>query len=72
MRTFQFLCRRSLSGLGGWCSLEAQAVYTRATRQMDAERGQGEGLPASVVRHGEAVSCVGGQRGGCCRRWTAV
>lgn len=33
-------------------------------RQLDAQRGQGEGLPASIVRHGDQVSCVAGREKG--------
>lgn len=40
--------------------LGAGAVSTRAIRQLDAQKGQGQRLSASVVGHSDCVACIVG------------
>ena len=56
MRSLDFLQRRRLRGFVGRSGFGIGAVSTRAVRQSNAERGQGQRLPASVVAHLDRLS----------------
>ena len=55
------------------CHLGVGAVSTRAVRQLNAQRGQRQRLPASVVGHRDCVACIVGDSSGLgCRRGAVV
>ena len=62
MRALDFLRWRRDGGLfeDGRSWLGVGAVSTRGVRQLDAQRGEGQRLPASVVGHGDGVACIVG------------